>query len=139
MAQENLFHGEHLPTFPCALRYHQLFQCLLRFTTESATGRGRPAVNRDALLRALIYRALRRFAALTDLVRALQENPFVLEAVDRSPRCAGQLCPSRVSQRDFLLGIPQPHGGRYRIRKDIGAVQMLLDLGLSGSRWSRQR
>ncbi len=61
MAQENLFHGEHLPTFPCALRYHQLFQCLLRFTTESATGRGRPAVNRDALLRALIYRALRRF------------------------------------------------------------------------------
>src|SRR5258708_12266691 len=114
MAKEKLFHGERLPPFPCALRYHQLFQCLLRFTTESATGRGRPAVNRDALLRALIYPALRRFAALTDLVRALQENPFVLEAADRPPRCAAQLSPSRVSQRDFLLGIPQPHVGTNR-------------------------
>lgn len=82
MAQEHLFHGEHLPL---RIAYHQLFQYLPCFPTESAIGRGRPAINRDALLRALIYRALRRFAALTDLVRALQENPSLLEAGGLDP------------------------------------------------------
>lgn len=42
-------------------------------------------MNRDALLRALIYRALRRCATLADLVRALEENPSVLEAVGLDP------------------------------------------------------
>jgi len=82
MEQERLFHGEHLPL---RFAYQQLFQHLPSFATEPVAARGRPTVNREALLRALIYRALRRLAALTDLVRALEENPALLEAVGLDP------------------------------------------------------
>jgi hypothetical protein len=82
MMQEKLFHGGHLPL---RFAYEQLFQHLPRLTAESTTRRGRRAVNRKALLRALIYRALRRFAALSDLVHAWQENPALREALGLDP------------------------------------------------------
>lgn len=81
MHQSGLFHGEQLPF---RVAYQQLFQNLPTFPVQSAS-RGRPEVSRDALLRALVYRALRRFTSLTDLVQTLNENAGLLEAIGLDP------------------------------------------------------
>lgn len=81
MHQSGLFHGEQLPF---RVAYQQLFHNLPTFPVQPAS-RGRPEVSRDALLRALVYRALRRFTSLTDLVQALNENAAVLEAIGLDP------------------------------------------------------
>ena len=81
MRQPGLFHGEHLPF---RVAYQQLFKHLPVFPAQ-AVSRGRPELSRDALLRALVYRALRRFTTLSDLVRALRENPPLLEAIGLDP------------------------------------------------------
>jgi len=81
MRQSDLFHGEHLPL---RVAYQQLFKNLPAFPVQE-TSRGRPQISRDALLRALIYRALRRFTTLSDLVHALNENPALLEAIGLDP------------------------------------------------------
>lgn len=81
MAQQPLFHAEHLPA---RLAYQQLFVHLPRFSS-SLPAPGRPAWDRHVLLRALIYRGLRGFSKLTDLVQALNENPWLVEAVGLSP------------------------------------------------------
>jgi hypothetical protein len=62
MRQPGLFHGEQLPF---RVAYQQLFKHLPAFPIHAAS-RGRPEISRDALLRALIYRALRRFTTLSD-------------------------------------------------------------------------
>ncbi len=82
MHQSRLFHGEHLPL---RVAYGQLFQHLPILPLSASSPRGRPEISRDALLRAMIYRALRRFTTLTDLVQALRENASVLEAVGLDP------------------------------------------------------
>ena len=81
MHQPGLFHGEHLPL---RIAYQQLFKHLPTFPVQEIS-RGRPQVSRDALLRALVYRALRRFTTLSDLVHALNENPALLEAIGLDP------------------------------------------------------
>jgi hypothetical protein len=81
MSQPSLFHGEHLPL---RVAYQQLFKHLPVFPVQ-AISRGRPEVSRDALLRALVYRALRRFTTLSDLVHALHENAALLEAIGLDP------------------------------------------------------
>lgn len=82
MHQPGLFHGEHLPL---RVAYGQLFQHLPTFPLPTQACAGRPEVSRDALLRALIYRALRRFTTLTDLIQALHENASLLEAFGLDP------------------------------------------------------
>jgi hypothetical protein len=82
MHQPGLFHGEHLPL---RIAYGQLFRHLPSFPLSEAPARGRPEISRDALLRGLIYRALRRFTTLTDLVLALHENASLLEALGLDP------------------------------------------------------
>jgi len=81
MHQPGLFHGEHLPF---RIAYQQLFNHLPSFGAQTAS-RGRPEISRDALLRAMIYRALRRLTTLSDLVYALHENPALLEAIGLDP------------------------------------------------------
>jgi hypothetical protein len=81
MRQPGLFHGEHLPF---RVAYQQLFKHLPTFPVQ-AISRGRPEVSRDALLRALVYRGLRRFTTLSDLVHALHENSALLEAIGLDP------------------------------------------------------
>jgi len=81
MRQAGLFHAEHLPS---RVAYQQLFRNLPTFPIQEIS-RGRPEVSRDALLRALIYRALRRFNTLSDLVFSLHENPALLEAIGLDP------------------------------------------------------
>lgn len=67
MEQQPLFHGEHLPV---RLAYQRLFSYLPPFEQRPRQP-GRRPVDRNALLRALIYRALRRLTSLSDLVQAL--------------------------------------------------------------------
>ena len=81
MHQPGLFHGEHLPP---RIAYQQLFKHLPALPVQ-ADSRGRPQISRDTLLRALVYRALRRFTTLSDLVHALIENPALLEAIGLDP------------------------------------------------------
>lgn len=81
MRQPGLFHGEHLPL---RIAYQQLFKHLPTFPVQEIS-RGRPQVSRNALLRALVCRALRRFTTLSDLVHALNENPALLEAIGLDP------------------------------------------------------
>lgn len=81
MHQTGLFHGEHLPL---RVAYQELFKNLPTLPVPKDS-RGRPQVSRNALLRALIYRALRRFTTLSDLVHALNENPALLEAIGLEP------------------------------------------------------
>ena len=82
MYQPGLFHGEHLPL---RVAYGQLFQHLPTFPVAVACACGRPEISRDALLRALIYRALRRFTTLTDLIQAVRENAALLEVFGLDP------------------------------------------------------
>jgi hypothetical protein len=85
MEQPGLFHAEHLPV---RLAYQNLFSHLPIFPPHSLSASpqgGRPPIDRHALLRALIYRALRRRASLSDLVQALRENPALLEAIGLDP------------------------------------------------------
>lgn len=83
MKQHPMFHAEHLAV---RLAYEQLFVHLPRWGDPPArSGRGRPPVDRHGLLRALIYRALRRITTLSDLVQALKDNPSVVEAVGMDP------------------------------------------------------
>ena len=81
MRQAGLFHGEHLPI---RIAYQRLFKNLPSFPFQQGS-RGRPQINRDSLLRALIYRALHRFTTLSDLVHALNENPALIEAIGLDP------------------------------------------------------
>jgi len=85
MEPPRLFHAEHLSV---RLAYQNLFSPLPIFPPHgpavSSPG-GRPRIDRNALLRALVYRALRRLVSLSDLVQALRENPALLEAIGLDP------------------------------------------------------
>jgi hypothetical protein len=80
MHHPSLLHAEH---FTPRLAYQALFQHLP--VLAEPRGLGRPRVSRNAVLRAFIYRALRRSRSLTDLVQALHEVPAVAEAVGFDP------------------------------------------------------
>jgi len=76
MEQPRLFHGEHLAP---RLRYHSLFSYLPTMTYSYSFGR--PCVDPNPMLRALIYRCLRRLSTLSDLVYSLRENPSLFESL----------------------------------------------------------
>lgn len=80
MKQDNLFHGEHLPP---RIKYQKLFSYLPDIPYSYKFGR--PQVNPNAMLRAFIYRSLRRLSTITDLAYALTENLSLAEAVGFDP------------------------------------------------------
>jgi hypothetical protein len=80
-SQPLLFSGDQLPP---QVRYEELFSNLPGMPGRG-TGKGRPPVCRTALLRGLVYKALRRLPTLSDLVFEFQNNPSVTIAVGLSP------------------------------------------------------
>ena len=86
MKQIPLFKPENLPP---RILYEKLFENLPHLSWDK-TGGGRPPTSRDFILKALIYKALRRIHSLTDIVFELKNNPSVLAV------CAG----------DALMRIP---------------------------------
>jgi hypothetical protein len=93
---------EHLPSL--SLREHS---------------RGRPPFPRDALLKAFIYKALRRLNTLTDLTLELRNNLTICQAVGFDPY---QAPPSIERFSQFLRGTPHSVLQDVRIR----LVQKLL-------------
>lgn len=80
METESLFHGEHLPA---RIQYGRLFEMLPSIGHRHRFGR--PGIDPDAMLRALVYRCLRGLPTLSDLCCAMAENPSLCEAVGMDP------------------------------------------------------
>ena len=78
-----LFDARSLPPL---VRYERLFQSLPGLPTPPRrSGPGRPGFSRNALLRAHIYRALRRIPRLTDLAFELTNNVSILAPLGFDP------------------------------------------------------
>jgi uncharacterized protein YoaH (UPF0181 family) len=69
---------------PSAIRYEKLFENLPKLE-EKTKSRGRRPINRNSLLKALIYKAIRRLASLSDLVFELNNNPSMAHALGFNP------------------------------------------------------
>lgn len=72
-------------SLPCVVRYALLFENLPLWPGQSESGKGRPPFDRNLLLRALIYKCLRRIPTLTDLSFDLENNPAALSALGFDP------------------------------------------------------
>ena len=102
--------------------YDFLFQHLPSLALSS-NGRGRPALSKDALLRAFIYKAVRRLKSLRDLAFEFQHNPVICQAVGFNPY--GRRPPVERFSR-FIRTIP--HSALQQVR--IQLVQALVDEGI---------
>jgi hypothetical protein len=80
-SQQYLFDPADLPP---VIRYEKLFENLPRLE-EKAQKVGRRPISRNSLLKALIYKALRRLATLTDLTFELNNNPSISQALSFNP------------------------------------------------------
>jgi len=91
-----------LETLPPRIHYGFLFQYFPSLSLGK-NDRGRPPLSRDALLKAFIYKALRRLKTLTDLAFELQNNPTICQAVGFDPYRSP---PSIERFSQFLRSIP---------------------------------
>ncbi len=80
MKQIELLHGEHLAP---RLQYQALFAFLPQIPYSYQFGR--PGIDPNVMLRACLYRCLRRLPTLSDLHHALGENPALSEALGLDP------------------------------------------------------
>lgn len=78
MEQKSIFSPEQLPS---RFRWQKLFDNLPALQEQPCAKRGRPRTSRNALLKGLIYKALRRLATLSDLVFELENNPSMTNAI----------------------------------------------------------
>lgn len=107
MKQISLFKPEDLPP---RILYEKLFENLPHLTSDRMGG-GRPSISRNFLLKAVIYKALRRIHSLTDLVFELKNNPSVLAV------CAGDALiriPSVERFSSFLKNTPNQRLAKIR-------------------------
>jgi hypothetical protein len=108
-----------LETLPPRIKYDFLFEPLPSLSLHPK-GRGRPPFSRDALLKAFIYKALRRMRTLSDLAFEFHNNPMMNQAVGFNPY---QAPPSIERFSEFLRETPNPLLQNVRIL----LVQRLLD------------
>jgi hypothetical protein len=73
-----------LADLPPAIKYEKLFENL-PMLQEKIPKTGRRPVSKNSLLKALIYKSLRRFPYLTDLTFELNNNPSVSHALGFNP------------------------------------------------------
>lgn len=107
MKQISLFKPEDLPP---RILYEKLFENLPHLSSNEKA-EGRPLTSRDFLLKALIYKALRRIRSLTDIVFELKNNPSVLAV------CAGDALsriPSVERIFSFLRNTPNQRLAKIR-------------------------
>jgi len=108
-----------LETLPPRVKYDFLFEPLPALSLHPKQ-RGRPPFSRDALLKAFIYKALRRLKTLSDLVFEFRNNPMISQAVGFNPY---QTPPTIERFSKFLRELPHPLLQNIRIL----LVQKLLD------------
>jgi len=123
MRQQCLLPPEAIP--PRA-RYEKLFENLPEIPSKY-TGRGRPPVSRDALLKGLIYRNLRGIHKLVELEFELFNNPSIAEPLGLDPL---KRLPSDERFSDFLRS--NPNGYFQVIREAL--VQELIHEGVISAR-----
>lgn len=101
-----------LETLPPRVKYDFLFEPLPSLSLHPKE-RGRPPFSRDALLKAFIYKALRRLKTLSDLTFEFHNNPIMSQAVGFNPY---HTCPSIERFSEFLRETPHPLLETIRIR-----------------------
>ena len=107
-------------TLPATIHYELLFDPLPPLALLKEGHRGRPSFCRDALLKAFIYKALRRLKTLTDMAFEFQNNPMICQAVGLD---LYQNPPSLERFSQFLRNTP--HAALQNIR--IQLVKTLLE------------
>ena len=115
----------HLETLPPRVKYDFLFEplpSLCLFPKE----RGRPPFSRDALLKAFVYKALRRLKTLSDLTFEFYNNPIMSQVVGFDPYKAP---PSIERFSEFLRKTPHPLLENIRV---LLAQQLLDEKIISG-------
>lgn len=108
-----------LETLPLRVKYDVLFEPLPSLSLNPRE-RGRPPFSKDALLKAFIYKALRRLKTLSDLAFEFRNNPMMSQAVGFNPY---QAPPTVERFSKFLRETPHPLLQNVRIL----LVQKLLD------------
>ena len=93
-----------LETLPPRVKYDFLFEPL-PFLSLHPKERGRPPFSRDALLKAFVYKALRRLKTLSDLTFEFYNNPMMSQAVGFDPY---KTTPSIERFSEFLRETPHP-------------------------------
>ncbi len=99
-------------TLPPRVKYDFLFEPLPSLSLHPKE-RGRPPFSRDALLKAFIYKALRRLKTLSDLTFEFYNNPMMSHAVGFDPY---KTTPSIERFSEFLRETPHPLLETIRIR-----------------------
>jgi hypothetical protein len=119
MRQSGLLAFEILPP---TVRYESLFQHLPSLSIRPRE-RGRPAFSKDALLKAFVYKALRRLKTLRDLAFEMQNNPMIHQAVGFNP----YLNPPSLERFSRFIRTT-PHHGLQTVRNQL--VQALVQEGV---------
>lgn len=101
------------------VKFDLLFEHLPSISVQEKE-RGRPPFSQDALLKALVYKALRRLKTLTDLAFELKNNPIVSQALGFNPY---ESPPSIERFSRFLR--QTPHSILQSVRTRL--VQLLVD------------
>ena len=114
-----LFDPEDLPP---AIKYEKLFENLPEIKHQVAKT-GRRPFDRNSLLKALIYKAIRRLSFLSDLTFELNNNPSVSQALKFNPLAAA---PSVERFSSFLHDTKNDE--LQRVRQKL--VQDLIDAGV---------
>ncbi len=104
---------------PPAIKYETLFEHLPKLP-ENRAKTGRRPFPRNFLLKALIYKALRRLTGLSDLTFELDNNPTISSALGFNPMAAA---PSVERFSRFLHDTP--HQELQRVHHQL--VQVLID------------
>ena len=113
-------------SLPPSVRYEKLFENLPRIPSK-ITGRGRPPVSREAILKGLIYRNLRGIHKLVELEFELLNNPSMAEPLGLNPL---KKPPSDERFSDFIRS--NPNGFFQIIREAL--VQELINEGVISGR-----
>jgi transposase len=116
----------NLADLPPAIKYEKLFQNL-PLLQENIPKTGRRPVSKNNMLKALIYKSLRRFPYLADLTFELNNNPSVSNALGFYP-----LAPAPSIERFSSFLHDTDHLALYSIHKQL--VQELIKAGaISGN------
>ena len=120
MSHSNLLFD--LTDLPPAVKYEKLFENL-PMLQENIPKTGRRPVSRNCMLRALIYKSLRRFPYLTDLSFELNNNPSVSKALGFYP-----LKPAPSTERFSSFLHDTKHHELISIHQQL--VQKLIKVGV---------
>jgi transposase len=112
----------NLADLPPAIKYEKLFQNL-PMLNENIPKTGRRPMNKNTMLKALIYKSLRRFPYLSDLTFELNNNPCVSKALGFYP-----MVPAPSTERFSSFLHDTSHHELISIRQQL--VKELINVGV---------